>query len=399
VAQVPLPNDVTVTMPAADVPAKISAFAGAWGGGAWGGTLPNMLVVEKVNPDGTAAVVYAWGNDGTGHIRAGWVRNRATITGCKLHIANTSGPMIDYELNSNGRLTGSYRYGGPPSRVELVRFPSAGREELQAFARKAVPPPWEEIRIPEGSRLSKTLDVSPILNLQATLYRSARPGRQPVVIFNHGSTGLGETPASTIDRGWSETSVFRALGFTVVVPMRKGRGLSDGPFTEEAASVSQEVQLSSAVEDLDATVEYLRSQPYVDPSRIVVAGQSRGGILSVVYAGRNPEKIVGVVNFAGGWWGERMPTAEFNITEFREAGHTSRVPMLWLYADNDSYYSLPYIEKAFAEFTSAGGKGRLFVEQHLEGNGHFLIAWPDKWRDAVSSYLGRVVKPDISGDN
>jgi dipeptidyl aminopeptidase/acylaminoacyl peptidase len=41
--------------------------------------------------------------------------------------------------------------------------------------------------------------------------------------------------------------------------------------------------------------------PFVDPTRVVIGGQSRGGILSIAYAGQRPEQVKGVVNFVGGW--------------------------------------------------------------------------------------------------
>ncbi|MGH7302169.1 MAG: alpha/beta hydrolase family protein [Candidatus Rokuibacteriota bacterium] len=36
--------------------------------------------------------------------------------------------------------------------------------------------------------------------------------------------------------------------------------------------------------------------PFVDPTRVVIGGQSRGGILSVAYAGQHPQQIKGVIN-------------------------------------------------------------------------------------------------------
>jgi hypothetical protein len=35
-----------------------------------------------------------------------------------------------------------------------------------------------------------------------------------------------------------------------------------------------------------------------------MAGISRGGILSITYAGMHPREVSGVINFVGGWMGE-----------------------------------------------------------------------------------------------
>ena len=42
--------------------------------------------------------------------------------------------------------------------------------------------------------------------------------------------------------------------------------------------------MARAIEDVDAAMAYLRAQPWADPERVLVGGQSRGGILSVAYA-------------------------------------------------------------------------------------------------------------------
>ena len=46
---IPMPSDLKVNSPAADVPANIARFIGAWARGAWDGVLPHVLVVESVD--------------------------------------------------------------------------------------------------------------------------------------------------------------------------------------------------------------------------------------------------------------------------------------------------------------------------------------------------------------
>jgi dipeptidyl aminopeptidase/acylaminoacyl peptidase len=83
-----------------------------------------------------------------------------------------------------------------------------------------------------------------------------------------------------------------ARATSVVVPMRKGRGGSGGPYLEpDNSSIPTAVQVESAVED--AVGNAMRLEPWVDPARIIVAGYSRGGFLSVIYAARYPEKVSG----------------------------------------------------------------------------------------------------------
>jgi hypothetical protein len=42
---IPLPSDLKVELPAADVPANVSRFVGAWAHGVWDGVLPHVLVI------------------------------------------------------------------------------------------------------------------------------------------------------------------------------------------------------------------------------------------------------------------------------------------------------------------------------------------------------------------
>ncbi len=73
-----------------------------------------------------------------------------------------------------------------------------------------------------------------------------------------------------------------------------------------------------ALTDIAAAVEVLRRRPDVARQPILMAGISRGGILSIAYAGMHPGEVAGVINFVGGWMGEGCPNAsEINGTLFK----------------------------------------------------------------------------------
>jgi len=179
-------------------------------------------------------------------------------------------------------------------------------------------------------------------------------------------------------------------GFAVVVPMRKGRGASDGSYDEgyRCDGGAVDAGVASAVRDLDGVLDHLVQQPFVDPDRLLMAGQSRGGYLSVVYAarGRHRDRIRGVINFAGGWMGERCGT-DLNSPGYAEAGRRSRPPMLWLYGEGDSYYSPDAIRGYFASFERAGGDGRLSLADGVPGNGHRLLDFLSMWKPEADRFL------------
>jgi dienelactone hydrolase len=89
----------------------------------------------------------------------------------------------------------------------------------------------------------------------------------------------------------------------------------------------------------------------------VIGGQSRGGILSVAYAGRHPEQVKGVINFVGGWLGTGCPTASGINQALFTRGARYPGDTIWLYGDGDPFYPLSHSRENFTAFQGAGGKG------------------------------------------
>jgi len=98
--------------------------------------------------------------------------------------------------------------------------------------------------------------------------------------------------------------------------------------------------------------------PKASSHAVVLAGASRGGFLSVAYAavGERWSSIVGVVNFVGGWVAQAEDNCpvDFNYTSFSALGAKTKVPMLWLYGENDAFYSWESIESYAKGFRASG---------------------------------------------
>lgn len=384
-SQVPLPPDLSIADPSPDVPAEEAAFSGAWGNGAWDGTVPTALIVERVHANGSASVIYAVGASPQANIQPEWLRLQGRIASSHLIVQNLPhGGIARYTVGAQGHLIGTYTTTtGARSHVVLQRIAGASAG-IVGTAALPVQPIWRDIRIPEHSKIGAAAGQT--IELQATLYRTRLPGRQPLVVLNHGS-GYGDY-ASRVLRFEGEARVFLALGYNVVVPMRKGRGRSGGPVLEQMA-VKDTTAVASGLEDIDTVVDFMRGEPWVDPARIVVAGWSRGGFLSVAYAARYPEKVEGVINFSGGWWPEFGSSSDaiFNTAQLANAGRSTKVPQLWLYAADDRFYMLDYCRRNFDAFRANGGQGEFVAFHDIPVDGHLLFEWVGRWKHAVADYL------------
>lgn len=137
---------------------------------------------------------------------------------------------------------------------------------------------------------------------------------------------------------------------------------------------------------------HLATRSDVDAQRMLIGGVSRGGILSIAYAGTRATPFLGVLNFVGGWVGDRCADADnVNPVAFRQ-GAAFNKPTLWLYGDKDPFYALRHSRKNFDAFIAAGGKGRFIAFEAVPGgNGHYVHAAPGLWQSAVTDYLRELV--------
>jgi len=134
------------------------------------------------------------------------------------------------------------------------------------------------------------------LTLAGYLYQPPGPGPFPAVLWNHGS----EPDPGGGPQFDSVAAVFVPAGFAVFAPMRRGHSDSQGEYIRE--SIQQESSLhgqaaglrlgvhlleTSQVDDQLAGLAFLKRQPFVDTTRLVVAGCSFGGIQTIFGAARH----------------------------------------------------------------------------------------------------------------
>jgi dienelactone hydrolase len=391
---VALPSEWTLNTAAATSDVGGARFIGAWAG-RWSDHLLHILIVETVSSDGEATVVSAIGDAPQWGIKREWRRRAARVCGTQLVVSRPDGTTT-YEFQRSDRLIGTSRRSdgitsmGLFQRVDpkLLGNPGGVLPEVN---------PGEAVRIPHTVRdaSGRTQDIS----LTATLYR-ARRTRSPLVVCSHGSRPPG-SPAGEIYRYLLEARYFLKRGVSLLAPMRRGRGDSGGLSGEDGGflpGLNNDSLLRQGIEegvqDLRSVVRWASQQDHVDPGRILLVGQSRGGFLSVVYAGQHPDEVCGVINFVGGWMAAsnspyvQAANPQINTEAFAAAGRADGPRQLWLYADNDSFYpGEEHIRQNHAAFLANGGKAHLEIFHAVGENGHFLSAYPDLWQPIVDRYL------------
>jgi hypothetical protein len=96
------------------------------------------------------------------------------------------------------------------------------------------------------------------------------------------------------------------------------------------------------------------------------------------------------INFAGG----RGSQADHDVCDpgnligaYKSFGKRSRVPMLWIYAENDKFF-WPELAKKFDEAFRAGGGQDQFVLAPPDGDdGHHLYSHIEAWSPTVDTFL------------
>lgn len=223
--------------------------------------------------------------------------------------------------------------------------------------------------------------------LVATVYRPDGAGPFPLLVLGHGSPSNSAARAKMGRyRVIPRIREFTQRGFAVIVPMRRGYGDTGGDWVERFGKCSDPDFYSAgqaAASDLIATVEFAVTLPYVDGKRIVLLGQSAGGIASIAAASRASAGVLAAVNFSGGRGGnpkKRKGTPcspEVMANAIGLFAKTIRVPVLWHYAENDQYFGPVYVRRWFQAFEAGGARGKLVIQPPFGKDGHRMFASPE----------------------
>ncbi|WP_242404486.1 dienelactone hydrolase family protein [Janthinobacterium agaricidamnosum] len=231
--------------------------------------------------------------------------------------------------------------------------------------------------------------------LETTLFRPNGDGPFPLLIINHGKQA-GDPHAQRRDRFIYMATSFVRRGYAVLVPMRTGFAQSSGTYVGHGCDMT--ANGNAQADDIVDVVNYARRQPWADGERIVVAGQSYGGLAAVALAARPVPGVRGVLNFAGGLrdddhgcdWKSALAKAYANY------GAHNRIPSLWLYGANDSYFAPQLVQRMYRSFTGSGGGASLYAYGPYKNDAHVMLASRDGeavWRAPTERFLQVIGMP------
>ena len=226
----------------------------------------------------------------------------------------------------------------------------------------------------------------------------SNPQPAPVLVLNHGRAVDSEGRAKLNRVRYLDASKFLVQrGFIVAVPTRIGYGVSGGPDIEDSGPCNAKrypPAFAVAAEQTLAVLAAMRQRPDVARDRAVVMGQSYGGATAVAVAALNPPGVQASINFAGGGGGnpqtqpERPCAPQALERMFRDYGKTARIPMLWIYTENDMYFGPELPRQWHAAFVAAGGQAQLVQFPPQGDDGHSLFSrFPQLWQPKVAEFL------------
>ena len=206
--------------------------------------------------------------------------------------------------------------------------------------------------------------------------RADLTGRLPIALITHGKSSHLSDMLNSRAADYSGTARDLAQrGWLAVVVMRRGFGQSDGPMAAivSCSTTSFADRFSADADDLQGALLAVSKRTDADPSRAIAIGVSAGGAAVVALASRNIPSLRGVVSVSGGLRMPDCPKEDVLVNAYKEFGLASRVPNLWVYARNDSFFSPALVERMQSAYLDGGGDVKLVMYEKFGNDGHSLF--------------------------
>jgi dienelactone hydrolase len=236
----------------------------------------------------------------------------------------------------------------------------------------------------EPDRMQQWLVPSPdpATPAHAVLFRPPGDGPFRLAVIAHAST------QNVLRRAQMPQPEYRALaswlvarGFAVLVPERPGHGATAGKYLEDQGGCDEADYSRSGratADEIAAAAGYVRTQPFIRQDGMLIVGHSAGAWGALALARESPQDVSAIIAFAAGRGGHandlsnQVCAPHTLLVAAGDFGKAARVPVIWLVAANDSYFS-PDLSKQLADaFRAGGGKVDFYVLPASGSEGHWL---------------------------
>ena len=258
------------------------------------------------------------------------------------------------------------------------------------------------VRVPVSveNASGRTLDALLIV----TTFRPPGPGPFPLAVLSHGRPVTErERAALPRERMESAARYFVRKGFAVAVPTRVGYGplaaVGDPEASVSCDMPRYETAAKAAATQIAAVVRFMQSAADIDAERVVLAGQSLGGLATIAATGERLPGVMAAIDFAGGHGGSpdryagepcRPDELTRRFADFgRRAGEGGHpVPTLWVFAENDRFIAPRHQLRWADAYREAGGLVQTRRMPAFGDDGHQLFAaGNDLWQPVVDDFL------------
>jgi dienelactone hydrolase len=219
------------------------------------------------------------------------------------------------------------------------------------------------------------------VSLEAIVLRPDDGQPHPLAVINHGSPRMASDRPTMSPYGlWAQAREFARRGWVAVAFLRHGYGGSGGAWAEEYGSCSNPDYAAAGragASDIAAVAKFMTGQPYVSKGKWISVGISAGGFATVALTADPPPNLAAAIGFAPGRGSRSADTVcgeKQLVSAFAQYGKTSRVPLLWVSAENDHFFGPQLVSQLTRAFSDAGGKVTLVKTPPFGDDGHQLFS-------------------------
>jgi dienelactone hydrolase len=232
--------------------------------------------------------------------------------------------------------------------------------------------------------------------LEAIVVRPDDRQPHPLAVLNHGSPRNAEDrPKMSPYSLWPQAVAFARRGWVAVAFLRRGYGRSTGPWAKpEGPCSDRDYARAGLIEasDIAAVAKFMYGQDYVSKGKWISVGVSAGGFATVALTSDAPRDLAAAMAFAPGRGSSGPDTVcgeSGLVAAFAQYGKTSRVPLLWISAENDHFFGPQLTARLTAAFSNAGGHVTYVKTAAFADDGHTLFSAGGIpiWSPIVDRYL------------